>query len=779
MCSTPLRQVREEHMNHAHSPSTHAASAANHHAHAHAHPASGSMAPGDSLAAAPRPEGSSGTWTCPMHPEIVRTEPGTCPKCGMALERVMPTLDEGPNEELVDMTRRLAVSGALTLPVFLIAMSEMLPGMPLQHAVPAWVLLALQGVLSTPVVLWGGLPFFRRGWDSILHRRANMFTLIALGVGVAWGYSLAAVAVDLLAPEMIPAIYRGHGGLPHVYFEAAAVIVTLVLVGQVLELRARSGTSAAMKELLRLAPKLALRIGADGHEEEVPLESIVRGDRVRIRPGERVAVDGRVTEGASSVDESMLTGEPLPVEKHSGDRVTGGTLNGRGMLVVEADTVGKDSMLARIVALVADAQRTKAPIQRAADAVSEWFVPAVILIAIVTFIVWMVLGPEPRLTYALVNAISVLIVACPCALGLATPISIMVATGRGAQLGVLFRDAGALERLARVDVLVVDKTGTLTEGRPTLALVEPTARFDENDVLRWAASLEQASEHPLAGAIVRGAKDRELALVAPGDFEAVPGKGIRGRVDGHDVLVGTASFAGAAGTDVAALAARSEILRASGHGVVIVTVDGLAGGIVAVRDPIKRTSQEAVAALIADGVEVVMLTGDARATALAVAGELGIARVEAEVLPDQKSAVVERLQKEGRIVAMAGDGINDAPALARADVGIAMGTGTDVAMDAAGVTLVRGDLRGIVRARALSRATIRNIRQNLFFAFVYNVLGVPLGAGVLYPALGWLLSPMFASAAMSLSSVSVIANSLRLRRAEQRSQTWPLGDRST
>jgi Cu+-exporting ATPase len=766
-------------MNHAHSPSTHAASAANHHAHAHAHPASGSMAPGDSLAAAPRPEGSSGTWTCPMHPEIVRTEPGTCPKCGMALERVMPTLDEGPNEELVDMTRRLAVSGALTLPVFLIAMSEMLPGMPLQHAVPAWVLLALQGVLSTPVVLWGGLPFFRRGWDSILHRRANMFTLIALGVGVAWGYSLAAVAVDLLAPEMIPAIYRGHGGLPHVYFEAAAVIVTLVLVGQVLELRARSGTSAAMKELLRLAPKLALRIGADGHEEEVPLESIVRGDRVRIRPGERVAVDGRVTEGASSVDESMLTGEPLPVEKHSGDRVTGGTLNGRGMLVVEADTVGKDSMLARIVALVADAQRTKAPIQRAADAVSEWFVPAVILIAIVTFIVWMVLGPEPRLTYALVNAISVLIVACPCALGLATPISIMVATGRGAQLGVLFRDAGALERLARVDVLVVDKTGTLTEGRPTLALVEPTARFDENDVLRWAASLEQASEHPLAGAIVRGAKDRELALVAPGDFEAVPGKGIRGRVDGHDVLVGTASFAGAAGTDVAALAARSEILRASGHGVVIVTVDGLAGGIVAVRDPIKRTSQEAVAALIADGVEVVMLTGDARATALAVAGELGIARVEAEVLPDQKSAVVERLQKEGRIVAMAGDGINDAPALARADVGIAMGTGTDVAMDAAGVTLVRGDLRGIVRARALSRATIRNIRQNLFFAFVYNVLGVPLGAGVLYPALGWLLSPMFASAAMSLSSVSVIANSLRLRRAEQRSQTWPLGDRST
>ena len=505
----------------------------------------------------------------------------------------------------------------------------------------------------------------------------------------------------------------------------------------------------------------------------------MRGDRVRIRPGERVAVDGRVTEGASSVDESMLTGEPLPVEKHSGDRVTGGTLNGRGMLVVEADTVGKDSMLARIVALVADAQRTKAPIQRAADAVSEWFVPAVILIAIVTFIVWMVLGPEPRLTYALVNAISVLIVACPCALGLATPISIMVATGRGAQLGVLFRDAGALERLARVDVLVVDKTGTLTEGRPTLALVEPTARFDENDVLRWAASLEQASEHPLAGAIVRGAKDRELALVAPGDFEAVPGKGIRGRVDGHDVLVGTASFAGAAGTDVAALAARSEILRASGHGVVIVTVDGLAGGIVAVRDPIKRTSQEAVAALIADGVEVVMLTGDARATALAVAGELGIARVEAEVLPDQKSAVVERLQKEGRIVAMAGDGINDAPALARADVGIAMGTGTDVAMDAAGVTLVRGDLRGIVRARALSRATIRNIRQNLFFAFVYNVLGVPLGAGVLYPALGWLLSPMFASAAMSLSSVSVIANSLRLRRAEQRSQTWPLGDRST
>ncbi|MBN8616097.1 MAG: cadmium-translocating P-type ATPase [Deltaproteobacteria bacterium] len=693
-----------------------------------------------------------------MHPEVLRPGPGSCPKCGMALEPVLPTLDDGPSDELRDMTRRLWVSTALTVPVLVVAMSEMIPGAPLQHAVAPWLLLALQALLSTPVVLWGGWPFFVRGWDSLRERSANMFTLIALGVGVAWGYSVGAIVAFLVAPELFPSVYLGHGGLPHVYFEAAAVIVTLVLLGQVLELRARSGTSAALKSLLALAPKQAVRIAADGTESEVPLESIVRGDRVRVRPGERVPVDGAVLSGASAVDESMLSGEPLPVEKQPGDAVTGGTLNGRGTLVIEARAVGRDAMLSRIVSLVAEAQRTKAPIQRAADAVSAWFVPAVVAIAIGTFVVWMLVGPEPRFTYALVNAVAVLIVACPCALGLATPISIMVATGRGAHLGILFRDAAALERLARVDVLVLDKTGTLTEGKPRLVQIRPGEGLDEAGLLQRAASLEQASEHPLAGAVLRDASERGLTLSAPTEFEAVVGKGIRGSVDGERVAIGSLAFLAGEGVDVAAAPRGSD----EGRGTIFVAVEGRFAGTLTLSDPIKATTPAALAMLRTEGLDIVMLTGDSRATAEAVARELGITRVEAEVLPADKLAVIRRLQGEGRVVGMVGDGVNDAPALAAADVGVAMGTGADIAMDTAGVTLVKGDLRSLARARALSRETVANVRQNLFFAFAYNALGVPIGAGILYPIFGWLLSPMIASAAMSLSSVSVIANSLRL-----------------
>lgn len=674
----------------------------------------------------------------------------------------MPSLDDQPSDELRDMSRRLWVSTALTVPVFVVAMSDMIPGAPLQHATAPWLLLALQALLSTPVVLWGGHPFFVRGRDSLRERSANMFTLIALGVGVAWGYSVGAIVAFVVAPELFPVIYLGHGGLPHVYFEAAATIVTLVLVGQVLELRARSGTSAALKSLLALAPKHAVRIAADGTESEVPLESIVRGDRVRVRPGERVPVDGAVVTGASAVDESMLSGEPLPVEKQAGDAVISGTLNGRGTLVLEARAVGRDAMLARIVSLVAEAQRSKAPIQRAADAVSAWFVPAVVGISIATFVVWMVVGPEPRFTYALVNAVAVLIVACPCALGLATPISIMVATGRGAHIGILFRDASALERLARVDVLVLDKTGTLTAGKPRLVQLEPAVGFDEEGLLRRAASLEQASEHPLAGAVLRAASERGLTLSAPTDFEAVVGKGIRGSVDGERVIIGSLAFLAMEAVDVAA--ARQ---ATGGGGTIFVAVEGQFAGALTSSDPIKPTTPRALAVLRAAGLEITMLTGDSRATAEAVARELGITRVEAEVLPADKLAVIRRLQGEGRVVGMVGDGVNDAPALAAADVGVAMGTGADIAMDTAGVTLVKGDLRSLARARELSLETLENVRQNLFFAFVYNAVGVPLGAGLLYPFFGWLLSPMIASAAMSLSSVSVIANSLRLGRTSR------------
>ncbi len=682
-----------------------------------------------------------------MHPEVLRPGPGSCPKCGMALEPVVPTLDEGQNEELVDMTRRFRVSVALTLPVLGIAMSEMIPGAPLQHAASPWLLLTLQLVLSTPVVLWGGWPFFVRGWASIRERSANMFTLIALGVGVAWGYSVGAVAAFLVEPGLFPRIYLGHGGLPHVYFEAAATIVTLVLLGQVLELRARSGTNAALKSLLALAPKQAVRVAPDGTESEVPLESIVLGDRLRVRPGERVPVDGVVVSGGSAVDESMLSGEPLPVEKQAADAVTGGTLNGRGTLVVEVRAVGRDAMLARIVSLVAEAQRTKAPMQRTADAVSAWFVPVVVAVAAATFIAWMALGPEPRFTYALVNAIAVLIVACPCALGLATPISVMVATGRGAHLGILFRDAAALERFARVDILVLDKTGTLTEGRPSLVGIDAASGFEEGMLLRTAASLEQASEHPLAGAVLRAAKERGLSLSAPDDFEAVTGKGIRGTVDGVPVRVGSLSFLEAEGVDVTHASAGNGL----GRGTIFVGVGARYGGALTLQDPIKATTPSALATLRAEGLEIVMLTGDSRGTAETVARELGVTRFEAELLPADKLAVIRRFQAEGRVVAMAGDGVNDAPALAAADVGVAMGTGADIAMDTAGVTLVKGDLRALARARALSRETVANVRQNLFFAFVYNALGIPIGAGLLYPVVGWLLSPMVASAARCAS----------------------------
>jgi Cu+-exporting ATPase len=715
--------------------------------------------------AAARAEATAGArgralHTCPMHPAIVQEGPGDCPICGMALEPVVPFLEGEPDAELRDMERRLLWSAVLTVPLFAGAMADMLPGRPLAHVVPGPVLAWGQLLLATPVVVWGGDPFFARAWSSVRARALNMFTLIGLGTGAAYAYSLVAT----LAPGIFPASLRAHGGAIPVYFEAAAVIVTLVLLGQVLELRARRRTGEAIRSLLGLAPKTARRLRADGSEEDVPLDAVVVGDRLRVRPGEKVPVDGVVLEGRSAVDESMLTGEPIPVEKGPGERVTGATLNGTGGLVIRAERVGAETLLARIVRMVSEAQRSRAPIQRLADRVAGWFVPAVVAVAAASFGVWLLVGPEPRLAHALVSAVSVLIIACPCALGLATPMSILVASGRGAAAGVLFRDAEAIELLQGVDTLVVDKTGTLTEGRPRLVACVPAPPFEEATLLRVAAALERGSEHPLAAAIVRGAQARGAAIPEASGFASRPGKGATGRVEGRSVAVGNAALLGELGVSVDALAPRAEALRTEGQTIVFVAADGALAGLLGVADPVKATTPEAIRQLHAEGVRIVMATGDHRGTAEAVARRLGLDEVVAEVLPEQKVEIVRRLQAEGRVVAMAGDGVNDAPALALAHVGIAMGTGTDVAMESAGVTLVKGDLRGIARARRLSRATLRNVRQNLFFAFVYNALGVPVAAGVLYPFVHVLLSPMLAAGAMSLSSVSVIANALRLRR---------------
>jgi P-type Cu+ transporter len=691
------------------------------------------------------PTGPTATeYTCPMHPEVVRDRPGACPICGMALEPRVVTADDTVNPELRDMTRRLWISAALAAPVVVLSMSTVLTGRP-----RAWIELAL----TTPIVLWGGWPFFERMVASFVHRSLNMFTLIGIGTGAAFLFSVAAT----LAPGAFPAAFREHGEVG-LYFEAAAVITVLVLLGQVLELRARSRTSGAIRALLGLTPTTARVIADDGMEADVPLEHVRVGDRLRVRPGEKVPVDGIVLDGASAVDESMISGEPIPVEKSAGARVTGATLNGLGALVIRAERVGQDTLLAQIVRMVGEAQRSRAPIQRMADRVSALFVPAVIAIAALSFVVWAALGPAPRLAHALVAAVSVLIIACPCALGLATPMSILVGVGHGARMGVLIRDAAALEAFEKVDTLVVDKTGTLTEGRPKLRAVEATSGFEESEVLRLAASLEQGSEHPLAGAIVAGARERGLRLETPRDFRSVPGRGVAGTVSGRRMLLGNRRLLEDAGVEVGAL-----LDRVNDRTVVLLAVEGRAAGAIGVVDPIKPQTPEALRQLHEDGVRVVMATGDSRATAAAVARTLGLDAFEAEVLPAHKVEIVERLQREGRFVAMAGDGINDAPALARAQVGIAMGTGTDVAIESAGITLVQGDLRGVARTRRLSRATMRNIRQNLFFAFVYNALGVPLAAGVLYPVLGLVLSPMVAAAAMSLSSVSVIANALRLR----------------
>ena len=697
-------------------------------------------------------------WTCPMHPEVIRNGPGDCPICGMALEPKTITAAEVENPELADMTRRFWVAAALSLPLVVLAMAGMSMTW-IGHGVRGWLELAL----ATPVCLWSGWPLLVRGARSIQSRNLNMFTLIGLGVAVAYAFSVIAV----LAPGVFPLAFRDEMGAPPVYFEAAAVIVTLVLLGQVLELRARARTGQAIRKLLDLAPAVAHRLTGGNHtqDEEVPLSEVAPGDRLRVRPGEKVPVDGVVLEGGGSIDESMVTGESIPVHKQPGDRVIGATVNGTGSFVMRAERVGRDTLLARIVALVGEAQRSRAPIQRLADVVSGYFVPTVVVVAIGTFVVWSLAGPEPRFAYGLVNAVSVLIIACPCALGLATPMSIMVATGRGATMGVLFRNAEAIEILERVDTLALDKTGTLTQGRPELATVSWMDSANEREVLALAASLEQGSEHPLAGAIVRGAKARGLGLERVEYFESDTGLGVRGRVSGRVVAVGSQAFLDKLRVDVSDLARRAEALRQDGQSVVFVAIDGRPAGLVGVTDPIKVSAVEAVRALQADGLRLVMLTGDHTATARAVARRLGIDEVRAEILPDAKAAAVRTMQAEGRKVAMAGDGINDAPALAAADVGIAMGTGTDIAMESAGVTLVKGDLRGIVRARRLSRQTIRNIRQNLFFAFVYNAVGVPIAAGALYPIFGVLMSPMIAAAAMSISSVSVIANALRLRRA--------------
>ncbi|HET7698968.1 MAG TPA: heavy metal translocating P-type ATPase [Vicinamibacterales bacterium] len=728
------------------------------------HPA----APAGPPAAPPQPAAHAGPahgapaaqteYTCPMHPEIRQIGPGSCPICGMALEPVDASVDEG-NPELDDMTRRLRISFALTLPILAFMVSELLPGDPLQTLLPHGWRNWIEMAFAAPVVLWGGLPFFERGWASIVSRHLNMFTLIALGVGAAFVYSV----VGTIAPGVFPEASRMHGQVA-VYFEPAAVIVVLVLLGQVLELRARGRTGAAIRNLLGLAPKTARRIGADGAEADIPLEHVHPGDRLRVRPGERIPVDGVVVDGHTTVDESMVTGEPIPVEKIAGSPVTGGTVNGTGSVVMEARRVGADTLLAQIVRMVGEAQRSRAPIQRLADTVSAWFVPIVIGVALVTFVVWSTWGPDPRLAHALVNAVAVLIIACPCALGLATPMSIMVGTGRGAEAGVLFRDAEALEVLEKVTTLVVDKTGTLTEGRPRLVNVIPAPGVDANELLRLAASVEHVSEHPLATAIAAAAQERGLAFEKVAGFQSTTGQGVAGHVAGRDVSVGNLTHLETRRIDPGGFAQQAEQLRTQGQTAMFVTIDGAAAGVLAVADPIKKGAADAIKALHEDGIRVVMLTGDSRATADHVARAVNIDRVEADVLPARKAEVVRELQRGGGRIAMAGDGINDAPALAQADVGIAMGTGTDVAIESAGVTLVKGDLAGIVRARRLSRATMTNIRQNLFFAFVYNVIGVPVAAGVLYPVFGLLLSPMIASAAMTFSSVSVIGNALRLRR---------------
>ncbi|MGZ5874617.1 MAG: heavy metal translocating P-type ATPase [Bradyrhizobium sp.] len=701
------------------------------------------------------PEGT--IYTCPMHPQIRQVGPGSCPICGMALEPEVATLDTPPNPELADMTRRFWVGLALSVPPVVLEMGGHLVGGHgwVDQTLSNWIQLAF----ATPVVVWAGWPFFVRGWQSLLTRNLNMFTLIAMGTGVAFVYSL----IGTIAPDVFPATFRGHGGAVAVYFEAAAVITVLVLLGQVLELRAREATSGAIKALLELAPKTARRIDENGTDHEVQIDSLKVGDKLRVRPGEKVPVDGVILEGRSSLDESLVTGESMPVTKEAGGKVIAGTLNQSGGFVMLADKVGRDTLLSQIVKMVAEAQRSRAPIQRLADQVAAWFVPAVIVVALVAFGAWAWFGPEPRMAFGLVAAVSVLIIACPCALGLATPMSIMVGVGRGAQAGVLIKNAEALERMEKVNTLVVDKTGTLTEGKPKVVSIVPAAGFDENEILRLAASVERASEHPLADAIVRSAKERDLDLSEVDEFDSPTGKGATGKVDGKTVLLGNSNFLASLGVETASLNTGSERMRGDGATVINIAIDGKLAGLFAIADPVKQSTPAALKALAEEGVKVIMLTGDNRTTAKAVARQLGIDDVEAEVLPDQKSAVVSKLQKAGRIVAMAGDGVNDAPALAAAEVGIAMGTGTDVAMESAGITLLKGDLGGIVRARRLSQATMSNIRQNLFFAFIYNAAGIPIAAGILYPSFGILLSPIIAAAAMALSSVSVVGNALRLR----------------
>ncbi len=699
-------------------------------------------------------------YICPMHPEVRQKGPGNCPICGMALEPEEVSLDEEENPELVDFTKRLKISVPLTIPLLILAMSDLIPGQPVQHAIPAWLNAGIQFLLATPVVLWGGLPFFERGWASLKTRNFNMFTLIALGTGVAYLFSL----VGTFFPSVFPESLRVHGGMVPLYYEAAAVITVLVLLGQVLELKARSQTGNAIRALLGLAPKTARRIKSDGSEEDVPVEHILVGDFLRIRPGEKVPVDGEVTEGRSVIDESMITGEPIPIEKNIGNKVTGATVNGAGSFVMKAVKVGSDTLLSQIVKMVSQAQRSRAPIQKLADKVSGYFVPAVVLIAILTAFIWYFVGPEPKITHAIINAVAVLIIACPCALGLATPMSIMVGTGKGATMGVLIKNAEALEHLEKITTLVVDKTGTLTLGKPKLAVVKTLNNFNENEALSLVAALEKSSEHPLAMAIIEGAMERNLQIPKVENFESITGMGVKGIVQGKTVLVGNKKLLEKFGIDPSELAKIAEALQTTGHGAMLSAIDGKPAAVIAVKDPIKESSKPAIEYLHSQGIEVIMVTGDNRHTAEVVAREMGIDKVEAEVLPQQKGEVIKRLQSEGKIVAMAGDGINDAPALAQADVGIAMGTGADVAMESAGVTLVKGDLTGIVRAHKLSQSTMRNIHQNLFFAFGYNALGVPVAAGILYPFFGILLSPMLASLAMSLSSVSVVGNALRLRR---------------
>ncbi len=705
-------------------------------------------------------EDMENVYTCPMHPEIQQKGPGNCPICGMALEPMEVSLEEQTNPELVDFTKRLKFSAALTIPLLLLAMSDLIPGQPVQHSLSHWQFAGIQFLLATPVVLWAGLPFFERGWTSIKTWKLNMFTLIAIGTGSAYLFSLVAT----FFPRLFPDSLRTHGMVP-LYFEAAAAITALVLLGQVLELRARNRTGNAIRALLGLAPKTARRINADGTDEDIPIEHVHAGELLRVRPGEKIPVDGEVMSGRGIVDESMITGEPMPIEKETGSKVTGATVNSSGSFVMRATRVGKDTLLSQIVKMVSNAQRSRAPIQKLADKVSSYFVPAVVLTSIATALGWYFFGPEPKLTYAIANAVAVLIIACPCALGLATPMSIMVGTGKGASLGVLIKNAEALERLETITTLVVDKTGTLTEGKPKLSLVKTVGGFSDHEILQLTASLEKSSEHPLAEAIVLGAKERDVQTLQVSDFESFSGMGIKGVVEGKLVLAGNKRLLEKFGVSVDEVVSISTNLQSEGHGAMLVAINGLPAGVIAVRDPIKKTSKKAIEYFKSKNIEVVMLTGDSKNTANVVARELGITNIEAEVMPEQKNEVIKKLQSKGKLVAMAGDGINDAPSLAQADIGIAMGTGTDVAIESAGITLVKGDLVGIVRAHQLSQKTMNNIRQNLFFAFGYNVLGVPIAAGLLYPVFGLLLSPMFASLAMSLSSVSVIANSLRLNKA--------------